>query len=80
MLGDLSPQEFRQHGHQLIEWIADYLENVGRYPALSQSRPGDISAQIPALPPEQGEPLETVLSDFETIILPGITHWSHPGF
>lgn len=80
MTADLSPDEFRQYGHQLIEWMADYLENVGRYPTLSRSRPGEIAAQIPASPPEQGQPMEAILADFENIIMPGITHWNHPGF
>jgi aromatic-L-amino-acid decarboxylase len=80
MTGDLSSEEFRQHGHQLIEWMADYLENVGRLPTLSRTTPGQTAAQISVSPPEDGEPLESVLSDFENIILPGITHWNHPGF
>jgi aromatic-L-amino-acid decarboxylase len=80
MSGDLSPAEFRQYGHQLIEWMAGYLENAGQYPALSRSRPGQIAAQLPAAPPQKGEAMETILADFEEIILPGITHWNHPGF
>lgn len=80
MTGDLSPDEFRQYGHQLIEWMADYLKNVGRYPPLSQSQPGQITAQLPTSPPEEAEQMETILSDFENVILPGITHWNHPGF
>ncbi|MFZ0548656.1 MAG: aminotransferase class I/II-fold pyridoxal phosphate-dependent enzyme, partial [Candidatus Promineifilaceae bacterium] len=80
MIGDLPPDEFRQYGHQLIDWIADYLENVGRFPVLSRSHPGEIASQIPDGPPEDGEPMEAILADFENIILPGITHWNHPGF
>lgn len=80
MTGDIFPDEFRQYGRQLIDWIADYLENVGRYPTLSRSQPGDVAAQIPTSPPEQAEPMDAVLSDFENIILPGVTHWNHPGF
>ena len=54
MTGDISPNEFRKHGHQLIEWMADYLENASKYPVLSQSKPGQIAAQLPASPPGAG--------------------------
>ncbi len=80
MTSDISPDEFRQYGHQLIEWMADYLENGRKYPVLSQSEPGQIAAQIPSSAPEEGETMEAVLADFQNIILPGITHWNHPGF
>lgn len=73
-------EDFRQYGHQLIDWIADYLEHPERYPVLSQVHPGEIKAQLPAAPPEQPESLETILDDFNNILLPGITHWNHPGF
>jgi aromatic-L-amino-acid decarboxylase len=77
---DISPDEFRQYGHQLIEWMADYLENGGQYPVLSRSEPGQIASQISNAPPEQGETMVSIFSDFEKIIMPGITHWNQPGF
>lgn len=80
MAGDISPDEFRQYGHQLIDWMANYLENISRYPVLSRNEPGQVTAGIPVSPPEEGQPMEDILSDFENVILPGITHWNHPGF
>lgn len=72
--------DFRRHGHELVEWIADYLEQVERYPVLSRARPGDIAAALPASAPEEGEPFETIMADFERVLVPGLTHWNHPGF
>jgi aromatic-L-amino-acid decarboxylase len=72
--------EFRRHGHALVDWMADYLENVGHRPVRSQARPGEIAGQLPAEPPSRGEPLERIFADFERIVLPGMTHWQHPSF
>jgi aromatic-L-amino-acid decarboxylase len=67
-------------GHELVDWIADYLENTEQYPVLSRSQPGDIRAQLPTSPPIKPESLDSMMADFETIIMPGITHWNHPHF
>src|ERR671910_575973 len=72
--------EFRRHGHALVDWMAEYLANVGRHPVRAQVRPGEIAAQLPAAPPARGEPLEQIFADFERIVLPGMTHWQHPSF
>ena len=76
----MNAKEFRKYGHQVIDWVANYLENIEQYPVKSQVNPGDIAATLPMLPPEQGEPFEQLLSDVEEKILPGITHWQHPNF
>ena len=78
--GDMDPGEFRRAAHELVDWIADYLANPGRYPVLSRVRPGEISAALPAHAPEEGEPFDAVFADFERILVPGLTHWNHPGF
>ncbi len=76
----MTGEEFRRAGHQLIDWVADYLERVEQYPVLSQVKPGEIRARLPAAAPTQGEPFEALLRDVEKIILPGITHWQSPNF
>ncbi len=76
----MTPDEFRLHGHAVIDWIADYYERVESFPVLSQVSPGEIRGRLPAHPPEQGEPFAAVLSDLDQTILPGITHWQHPSF
>jgi aromatic-L-amino-acid/L-tryptophan decarboxylase len=78
--GDLSPELFVRYGRQLVEWIADYLSSAEQYPVLSRVKPGDIAAALPASPPNAGEPLDEIIADFERAIMPGITHWNHPGF
>ena len=80
MAGHMSPDEFRRYGKQVVDWVADYLERIESYPVLSQVRPGDVRAMLPAHAPERGEPYEKVLGDLESVILPGITHWQHPSF
>jgi aromatic-L-amino-acid decarboxylase len=71
---------FRAHGHQLVDWIADYLEHSADYPVLPRVKPGDIAASLPSQAPEQGESMDAIIADFERLIVPGLTHWNHPGF
>jgi len=73
-------EEFRRFGHQVVDWIADYLAGIERYPVLARVRPGEIRERLPAHPPREGERFEAILRDFEQILMPGITHWNHPGF
>lgn len=79
-MSDMPKEEFRKAGYQLIDWIADYLNSIEKYPVMSQVKPGDISKQIPVAPPVNGEKIEKVLSDIDKVLIDGITHWNHPGF
>src|SRR4051812_5869691 len=76
----MTPEQFRQHGHEVVDWIADYWTRIGSFPVRSQVSPGDVRAALPAAAPEQGEPFSAVLADLDRVVLPGITHWQHPGF
>ena len=76
----MTPEEFRRHGRQVVDWIADYYENIESMPVLSQSKPGQTRASLPAHPPEDGETFEAILADVGDIILPGVTHWQSPNF
>jgi aromatic-L-amino-acid decarboxylase len=76
----MTPEEFRRRGHQVIDWIADYLRTVEQRPVLSQVRPGDVARALPAHPPERPEPFDALLDDLDRVIMPGITHWQHPSF
>jgi aromatic-L-amino-acid decarboxylase len=77
---DLSPEEFQRVGHQLVDWIADYLSKPERHPVLSRNHPGELIDALPAHGPAQPESMEQVLDDFERVVLPAMTHWNHPGF
>jgi len=79
-LGDMPAEEFRRHGHELIDWIADYFEHIEDLPVLSQIEPGELKAQLPSAPPEHGEPMQDILTDVDRLIVPALTHWSHPSF
>ena len=76
----MKPEEFRRWGHRVVDWIASYLENVESYPVLSRVKPGEIRAQLPASPPDEGEPFDQILADLDRVIMPGITHWQSPNF
>lgn len=76
----MSPEEFRKQGKQMIDWIADYYENIEKYPVLSQVKPGEIKSQLPEAPPSESESMEQIMSDVNSIIMPGITHWQSPNF
>src|SRR5579883_2696434 len=78
--GDMDPESFRAYGHQIVDWIADYLAHVGEYPVLAETAPGDIRHALPGQPPKEPEAMETILADFNRVIMPGITHWNSPGF
>ena len=80
MHGDLSRGELISQGRAMLDWIGEYLEHGERYPVLAQTELGDVRASLPASPPENGESLSDIFRDFETKIVPGITHWNHPGF
>ena len=79
-LGDMGPEEFRRYGHQVVDWIADYLAHPERYPVLSQNQPGQLKHELPSAAPERGEAMEAMLADLDRFIVPGVTHWNHPGF
>jgi aromatic-L-amino-acid/L-tryptophan decarboxylase len=76
----MTSDDFRKHGHALVEWIADYLEHSERYPVLAQVQPGDITRSLPDHAPEDPEPFDAIMADFSRILLPGITHWNSPNF
>ena len=76
----MDANEFRRQAHLMVDWMADYIENVEKHPVKSQVKPGEIFDQLPSLPPDKSEAMETIFEDFKTIILPGITHWQSPNF
>jgi aromatic-L-amino-acid decarboxylase len=79
-LGDMPPEEFRRFGHQLVDWVGDYLENIESRPVLPNVQPGDVIRSLPGSPPRDPEPMERILADFDRLVMPGITHWNHPRF
>ena len=76
----MTPDEFRRHGHEVVEWVAAYMERVGELPIAPSVEPGEIRAKLPAAAPEQPEPFSALLRDLDDVVLPGITHWQSPGW
>jgi aromatic-L-amino-acid decarboxylase len=76
----LDPESFRVQAHEVVDWMADYLARVAELPVQPQVQPGEIRARIPASPPNRPEPFEQIIADFKQVIVPGLTHWGHPGF
>ena len=77
---EMPPEELRKWGYQFVNWVVDYFSHPEEYPVLAQVEPGDIRSKLPASPPQHGDPMELIFSDFQQQILPGITHWNHPSF
>jgi len=76
----MTPEDFRRHGHEVVDWIADYHSKIESFPVLSRAKPGEVRASLPPHPPAQGEPFAALLADVDRLILPGITHWQSPNF
>src|SRR6267143_4034689 len=76
----MTPDDFRRHGHAVVDWIADYYSRIESFPVLSRVQPGQIRASLPPDPPNKGEAFDDLLSDIEKLILPGVTHWQSPNF
>ena len=76
----MTPDQFREYGRAVVDWIADYYENVESYPVLSQVEPGEIFDSLPAEPPQTGEEFTDILADVNRLVMPGITHWQSPDF
>ena len=75
----MDKEVFRRFGHEFIDWIADYFENVEKWPVKPNIGPGDIKGRLPPAPPSTAEPMDRIFRDFKDVIMPGITHWQHPG-
>jgi aromatic-L-amino-acid decarboxylase len=76
----LNPKDFKNDADPVIEWIDRYLNNISNFPVKSRSAPGDIYRAIPGEAPLHAESMEQIMEDLDRIILPGMTHWQHPGF
>ena len=76
----MTPDEFREAGHRLVDWVADYRAGIASRPILARTAPGAIKALLPASPPRHAESMDAVFDDLDHIVLPGITHWQHPRF
>lgn len=76
----LEEPALRERLHQIADWAADYRRQVETYPVAPRVGPGDVAGQLGPRPPETGDSVDEILADVDRIIVPGLTHWNHPGF
>ncbi len=76
----MDPTEFRRLGHELVDWVADYREHVAELPVMSRVQPGEIQSLLPGEPPPEAVGLDDITEELDRVVLPGITHWNHPGW
>jgi aromatic-L-amino-acid decarboxylase len=79
-LGDVPPAEFRRQLHELADWIADYRKKIETLPVAPNAKPGAIIGALPKQAPDDGEPLDRIFADIQSLIVPGMVHWGHPMF
>ncbi len=72
--------QFRRYGHEFVDWLADYFETIESRPVRAAVAPGEVASRLPSDPPENGDSMGAIFNDFNNIIMPGITHWQHPGW
>jgi len=77
---DMDAKTFRRLGHALVDFVADYRENLESRPVMSPVKPGEIRSRLPKEPPAKGVGLDGIEGELERVVLPGITHWNHPSF
>jgi aromatic-L-amino-acid decarboxylase len=73
-------EDFRRAGHEAVDWIAEYFAHLSDHPALAKVKPGELYDALPRSAPEQGESFETILRDFDRMVMPAVTQWNHPRF
>ncbi|WP_027349337.1 pyridoxal phosphate-dependent decarboxylase family protein [Halotalea alkalilenta] len=76
----MDTEEFRRHGHAVIDWLADYHAQMRNLPVQAATEPGSVKALLPDAPPSKGEPFEAILGDMDKVVLPHLSHWQHPRF
>lgn len=78
--GDMSAEDFRRYGREVVDWIADYFQHIEERPVLAQVEPGELKAKLPSSAPARGEAMSEILADVDKLIVPALTHWNHPMF
>jgi aromatic-L-amino-acid decarboxylase len=76
----MTPDEFRRHGHEMVDWIADYVDGVGQHRVFPDVQPGDVRSRLPEHPPTDRVSFDAVMADMDSLIVPALTHWQHPDF
>ncbi len=73
-------EDFRRAGHEAVDWIASYLDNVSELPVLARVKPGELFDSLPDSAPVQGDSFAVIMRDFDELVMPAVTQWNHPRF
>ena len=76
----MSKAEFQEYGYRLVDWLAEYFDNVDQYQVLPSIEPGDIRKMLPVSAPEGAESMDEIIADLDRVVMPGVAHWQHPGW
>jgi aromatic-L-amino-acid decarboxylase len=76
----MTPGQFREYGHAVVDWVADYWATLPERPVRPPVEPGSVAAALPPAVPEHGEPVAAVLADLDRVVVPATTHWQHPAY
>lgn len=76
----MTPEQLREYGYAVVDWLAEYWEKLADRPVQPPLAPGTVAAALPPAAPEQGEPFGDLLADLDRIVVPATTHWQHPSF
>jgi len=76
----INNDEFRKHAHDIVDWLADYYNEIESYPVKPDVKPGEIRNKLPDLPPGHSEDIDEIMKDFKDTVLPGMTHWQSPSY
>ncbi|MDQ2766738.1 MAG: pyridoxal-dependent decarboxylase [Gemmatimonadota bacterium] len=79
-LGDFSDEEMRAQLHRVADWIAEYRATIETRAIAPSVEPGEIAVGFAREAPREGVGIEQVMSELDTLIMPGIVHWGHPAF
>jgi aromatic-L-amino-acid/L-tryptophan decarboxylase len=76
----MNDEEFRDWSRKAADWGVDYRASLSERSVRAQTVPGEVFHAVPTSPPELAEPMDAIFADFESTIVPNMTHWQHPRF
>lgn len=68
----MDAEEFRRFGKQMVDYVADYLENIRDRKPFPDVSPGYLKELIPDKAPDEAEQWPDVMKDIERVIMPGV--------
>jgi aromatic-L-amino-acid/L-tryptophan decarboxylase len=76
----MNHDDLRHWSKRAADWAHAYHATLRDRPVRAQTTPGATASRLPAAPPEDPEPIETIVADFEAVVPDAMTHWQHPRF